>query len=112
MQASIDTLKKEVADLCRLSTVKDHDPPVRSYAKAVVSRPSHPRYHSNSKSQGTATSSAKIQTHEICPAAVQAANSANNCVRTTSEAKTKSPGRQDGMGNDEKCDCFCCYLHS
>ena len=94
MQASIDTLKKEVADLRRLSTVKDHDPPVRSYAKAATSRPSRPRYrsNSNSKSQGTATSSAKIQTQDICPVVVQAANSADNRVRTTSEAKTKVQG--------------------
>ena len=95
MQASIDTLKKEVADLRRLSTVKDHDPPVRSYAKAAASRTSRPRYCSNSNpanSQGTATSSAKIQTQKICPAAVQSANSADNCVRTSSEAKTKVLG--------------------
>ena len=74
--------------------MKDHDPPVRSYAKAATSRPSRPRYrsNSNSKSQGTATSSAKIQTQDICPVVVQAANSADNRVRTTSEAKTKVQG--------------------
>ena len=95
--------------------MKDHDPPVRSYAKAATSRPSRPRYrsNSNSKSQGTATSSAKIQTQDICPVVVQAANSADNRVRTTSEAKTKVQlGRQEDMGNNEKCDYFCCYLHS
>ena len=104
MQASIETLKKEVADLRgRLSTAKDRDccPPTRSYAKAAASKVSHLKHHSNPKpvkTLNTAASTSNVQTQERSPVAMQATNSADHCIKASSEAKTKVLGARRVWG--------------